>query len=48
MPTPSRRVLRRSAWALGAAAALTGTFVLGVVAGAGSTPDSPERSSSVL
>jgi carboxyl-terminal processing protease len=39
-----RATVRRAGWALGAGAALTSTFVLGVVAGAGSTPASEARS----
>ncbi|MCU1602542.1 MAG: carboxyl-terminal protease [Frankiales bacterium] len=36
---PSRQLIRRAAISAGAVLALSGTFVLGVVAGAGSTPD---------
>ncbi|MEO6203859.1 MAG: S41 family peptidase [Mycobacteriales bacterium] len=43
-----RTLLRRSAFALTGVAALTAAFVLGVVAGAGSTPDDLQDSHGVL
>ena len=46
--TPSRRVLRWAVWGVSAVVVLGSTFTLGVVAGAGSTPDAEPTAPSLL